>query len=112
MASASVIGQRPNFTKAYCSASADCEKCSFGQGYSLNEFGISPEFDKAEAIKSMEPPKTIKEVQSHLGLFQFFSELIEDYALVVWGQSQVQAIRGEGRNSRRKLFEHGINSSE
>ena len=51
-------------------------------GYSLNEFGISPEFDKAEAIKSMNPPKTIKEVQSHLGLFQFFSELIEDYALV------------------------------
>ena len=36
-------------------------------GYSLNEFGISP--DKAEAIKAMEPPKTIKEVQSHLGLF-------------------------------------------
>jgi len=29
-ASASVIGQRPNFTIAYCSASADCEKCSFG----------------------------------------------------------------------------------
>ena len=29
-ASASVIGQRPNFTVAYCSASADCEKCSFG----------------------------------------------------------------------------------
>ena len=51
-------------------------------GYSLNEFGISPEFDKAEAIKVMEPPKTIKEVQSHLGLFQFFSDLIEDYALV------------------------------
>ena len=29
-ASASVIGQRPNFTITYCSASADCEKCSFG----------------------------------------------------------------------------------
>ena len=28
--SASVIGQRPNFTIADCSASADCEKCSFG----------------------------------------------------------------------------------
>ena len=50
--------------------------------YSLKKFGISPEFDKAEAIKSMNPPKTIKEVQSHLGLFQFFSELIQNYALV------------------------------
>ena len=48
-------------------------------GYSLNEFGISPEFDKAEAIKSMSPPKIIKEVQSHLRLFHFFCELIEDY---------------------------------
>ena len=38
--------------------------------------------DKADAIKFMNPPKTIKGVQSHLGLFQFFFELIEDYALV------------------------------
>ena len=30
MASASVIGQRPNFTIADYSASADCENCSFG----------------------------------------------------------------------------------
>ena len=30
LASASVFGQRPNFTIANCSASADCEKCSFG----------------------------------------------------------------------------------
>ena len=51
-------------------------------GYSLNEFGITPEYDKAEAIKIMAPPKTIKEVQSHLGLFQFFCELIQDYALI------------------------------
>ena len=29
-ASASVFGQRPNFTIAYCSALANCEKCSFG----------------------------------------------------------------------------------
>ena len=29
-ASASVIGLRPNFTIADCSASADCENCSFG----------------------------------------------------------------------------------
>ena len=45
-------------------------------------YGISPEYDKAEAVKEMELPKTIKEVQSHLGLFQFFCELIENYALI------------------------------
>ena len=64
------------------------KKCVFGVieltwlGYSLNEFGISPEYDKAEAIKTMVPPRTIKEVKSHLGLFQFFSELIKDYTLI------------------------------
>ena len=51
-------------------------------GYALNMYGISPEYDKAEAVKEMELPKTIKEVQSHLGLFQFFCELIENYALI------------------------------
>ena len=35
-----------------------------------------------EAIKNMKLPTTIKEVQSHLGLFQFSCELIENYALI------------------------------
>ena len=39
-----VIGQRSNFTIAYCSALTDCEKCSFG--YSL--------------IKDMNRPPKIK----------------------------------------------------
>ena len=51
-------------------------------GYNLNAEGISPEFDKAEAVKSMSLPTTIKEIQSHLGLFQFFSDLIDQYALI------------------------------
>ena len=34
-ASASVIGQRPNFTIAYCSALADCEKCCFSHSLLL-----------------------------------------------------------------------------
>ena len=71
------------------------KKCQFGLkslswlGYNLAENGISPEFDKAEAVKSMVLPTTIKEIQSHLGLFQFFSELIDKYALIAGPLSSV-----------------------
>ena len=64
------------------------KKCQFGLeslswlGYNLSSAGISPEIDKAEAIKTMVLPKTIKEIQSHLGLFQFFADLIDNYALI------------------------------
>ena len=51
-------------------------------GYSLNKFRISPEYDKAEAIKTITLDKMIKELQRHLGLFQFFCELKENYALI------------------------------
>ena len=38
--SASVIGQRPNFIIAYYSASADCEKCSFGHCLTSSNLNI------------------------------------------------------------------------
>ena len=79
-------------------------------GYLLNEFGIFPEFNKAEAIKSMNPPKTIKELQSHLGLFQFFCELIEDYALIAAPLGAVTS-PNQGKNSAdhslEKHYKHG-----
>ena len=70
-------------------------KCQFGLhslswlGYNLAENGISPDIEKAEAVKSMILPTTIKEIQSHLGLFQFFSELIDNYAIIAGPLSNV-----------------------
>ena len=70
-------------------------KCQFGLqslswlGYNLAENGISPDVEKAEAVKSMVPPTTIKEIQSHLGLFQFFGELIDNYARIAAPLSNV-----------------------
>jgi hypothetical protein len=58
-------------------------------GYNLASEGISPEVDKAEAVKSMVLPTTIKEIQSHLGLFQFFSDVIDKYALIAGPLSAV-----------------------
>ena len=71
------------------------QKCQFGLhslswlGYNLSAEGISPEVDKAEAVKAMVLPNTIKEIQSHLGLFQFFSDLIDKYALIAGPLSNV-----------------------
>ena len=64
------------------------KKCQFGLeslswlGYNLTSHGISPDIDKAEAVKAMKIPVTVKEIQSHLGLFQFFKLLIDKYALI------------------------------
>ena len=64
------------------------KKCQFGLqnlswlGYNLSAEGISPDIDKAEAVKSMTLPTTIKEIQSHLGLFQFFADVIDKYAII------------------------------
>ena len=71
------------------------KKCQFGMeslswlGYNLSANGISPDFDKAEAVKAMTLPKTIKEIQSHLGLFQFFAALIDNYARIAGPLSAV-----------------------
>ena len=71
------------------------KKCQFGLqslswlGYNLSSNGISPEEDKAEAVKSMVLPTTIKEIQSHLGLFQFFAHLMDKYALIAGPLSAV-----------------------
>ena len=71
------------------------KKCHFGLqslswlGYNLASNGISPDVDKAEAVKAMALPTTIKEIQSHLGLFQFFAEVIDKYALIAGPLSAV-----------------------
>ena len=71
------------------------KKCQFGQeslswlGYNLASKGISPDVDKAEAVKAMVLPTTIKEIQSYLGLFQFFSDVIDKYALIAGPLSAV-----------------------
>ena len=70
-------------------------KCQFGLlslswlRYNLAENGISPDIEKAQAVKSMILPTKIKEIQSHLGLFQFFNELIDNYAIIAGPLSNV-----------------------
>ena len=80
------------------------KKCQFGLmniswlGYNLASNGISPDVDKAEAVKVMVLPTTIKEIQSHLGLFQFFSDVIDNYALIAGPLSAITSIEHPWRS--------------
>ena len=58
------------------------KKCVLGKpsleflGYSVSAEGISPLEDRVEAIKAAEPPTTIKELQSFLGLVNYYRRFI------------------------------------
>ena len=69
-------------------------------GYNLASDGISPEIEKAEAVKSMVLPTTIKEIQSHLGLIQFFSDVIDKYALIAAPLSAVTSLDHKWRSQK------------
>ena len=49
-------------------------------GYILNKDGISTNPTKVEAIKNMEPPKTIHDVRSFLGATGYYRQCIPNYA--------------------------------
>lgn len=52
-------------------------------GYVLSNEGVSMQKEKVELIKSFKAPKTRKEVQSFLGLCNFYRRFIKKYAHVV-----------------------------
>ena len=61
-------------------------KCEFNKpsiefyGFVFGKDGISPDVKKVEAVKKMETPKTAKEVRSFLGLTNYVSRFIPQYA--------------------------------
>ena len=62
------------------------EKCSFGQteleflGHIVSGEGIKPSPKKIEALQKMPYPQTIKQLQSQLGFFNYFSRFIPNFA--------------------------------
>ncbi|XP_053400675.1 uncharacterized protein K02A2.6-like [Mercenaria mercenaria] len=64
------------------------KKCSFGQskikfyGYVFSESGISPDPDKADAVKNMDRPKSVSEIRSFLGLTNYLSKFIDGYSVL------------------------------
>ncbi|CAB4016982.1 Hypothetical predicted protein, partial [Paramuricea clavata] len=64
------------------------EKCSFSQstimfyGHIFSAEGIKPDPKKIDAIKAMNPPECSSEVKSLLGMAQYVSRFIPDYAKI------------------------------
>ena len=62
-------------------------KCVFGAsqvqylGHTLSANGISPGRDKAQAVADAPPPSTIKQVESFVGLCNYFRYYIKDFAI-------------------------------
>lgn len=46
-------------------------------GYSVTSEGIRPNDDHIEAIKKLQPPQSLKELRTVLGMFSYFRMLIE-----------------------------------
>ena len=61
-------------------------KCVFGQsqvkllGYVVSADGLQADPDKVKAISLMDRPQTVKEVQSFLGMTNYYRTLMPDYA--------------------------------
>ena len=61
-------------------------KCNFGSssteflGHQIDSKGVKPLESKLDAIKNLTPPKSKKELQSTLGLFNWFRKYIPNYA--------------------------------
>ena len=59
-------------------------KCEFSVnqltwlGYDINENGYSPKFLKIEAIQSLKPPRTLKQLRSFMGTLNHLQRFIAD----------------------------------
>ena len=49
-------------------------------GHEVSGFGVWPDEDKVKILKELTPPRTIKQLQSHLGCFNYFSRYIKNFS--------------------------------
>ena len=62
------------------------DKCKFGireikfLGHIVSEEGVKPDPEKISVLKKLKPPTTLKQLQSHLGCYNYFSRYNKDFA--------------------------------
>ena len=51
-------------------------------GYEISQQGVKPGADKAGVIANAKPPSTVKEIQSFIGLANYFRQLIPHFSAI------------------------------
>jgi hypothetical protein len=80
---------------------ANLEKCSFGMnrvqylGYIVDEHGVHVDPAKIQVIRDWPAPTTLTELQSFLGLANFYRRFVLGFSHIAWALSQVT--KGGGR---------------
>jgi hypothetical protein len=94
---------------------ANLEKCSFGMnkvqylGYIVDEHGVHVDPAKIQVIHDWPAPTTLTELQSFLGLANFYRRFMLGFSHIAWALSQVT--RGGGKEkfvwgqSQQKVFD-------
>jgi hypothetical protein len=82
---------------------ANLEKCSFGMtmvqylGYIVDEHGVHVDLAKIQVIHDWPTPITLTELQSFLGLANFYRRFMLGFSHIAWALNQV--IKGGGREN-------------
>jgi hypothetical protein len=80
---------------------ANLEKCSFGMdrvhylGYIIDQHGVHVDPTKIQVIRDWPAPTTLTELQSFLGLANFYHRFVLGFSHIAWALSQVT--RGGGK---------------
>lgn len=89
-------------------------KCHFGMteigvlGHIVNRDGIAPDPNKVKAIKNFPPPKKLKDVQSFLGLANYYRKFIKDFSKIAKPLHSLtkKDVKFNWDENARKAFEH------
>ena len=67
--------------------------------------GISPSQEKVEAIQQFPTPKNRKQLQSFLGIFNYYRKFQNNYSeLTARFQKQLQRTNGHGDRNKMKFY--------
>lgn len=77
-------------------------KCHFAQaklealGHFVSRFGLSTTEEKTEAIRHLEMPKTLQQLEMGMGLMGYYRDFVPDYAIITNPLNELKTIGFKG----------------